>query len=364
MQVEGSRYSISGSSSLGPRYFASQKVVRTDCEQTVPELCDGLRERGVDLVELPEFGTSEDDLVAAVKGAEVILHCYTPITRNVLENAGPQLRAVVKYGVGIDKIDIDACRELGIAVANVPAYGDETVAEGAFSLLISLAKRAKRVQAAMTSEDHWAWPVEETLGLDLAEMRLGLVGNGRIGKCMARMANGFRMNLSCYDPYVSKDEMASQNITKVDSIEALCDGSDAVSVHCVLNNETRGLVSAKAIQQLHDRALFVNVSRGEIADEGALAAAVNAGMLGGLGIDVFGSEPLRRGCGHVFESLLDRDDCIFTPHLAFWTKEARERLSTEALERCVEALEKRPLRVLSDDPRLVKQTSPSVVTFG
>ena len=215
----------------------------------------------------------------------------------------------------------------------------------------------------MTSPEPWTWPTEYNLGSDLAAMRLGLVGNGRIGRAMARMANGFRMKLLCFDPYVSASDMRAQNIEKVNSIDELCSRVDALSIHCVRNDETEGLLTEQHIARLPSHALVVNVSRGEIVDEHALVAAVQRGELGGIGIDVFRREPLERGSDHVFEPLLDRDDCIFTPHLAFWTKEALHRLETEALERCIEALDGRPLRVLSDDPRLRSQSSPGLVVF-
>mmetsp|Transcript_12821 Transcript_12821/g.23109 ORF Transcript_12821/g.23109 Transcript_12821/m.23109 type:complete len:152 (-) Transcript_12821:762-1217(-) len=113
------------------------KIVRTDAEQ---EVCFKALEEVARVVHLPEFGTSEDDLVQECKDADLILHCYTPITRRVIENA-QRLKGIIKYGVGIDAIDIDAAKQRGIPVANIPDYGDQTVAEGAFYLMITLAKK-------------------------------------------------------------------------------------------------------------------------------------------------------------------------------------------------------------------------------
>jgi D-3-phosphoglycerate dehydrogenase len=124
----------------------------------------------------------------------------------------------------------------------------------------------------------------------------------------------------------------------------------------VLNDETRGIVGEAELRVLPPHATVVNVSRGPIIDEAALAAAVLEDRIAGVGIDVFGQEPLNRA-EHPFAALIDDDRCIFTPHLAFWTAEARDRLQAESLERCVEALEGRPLTVLSHDPRLVAQAS-------
>ena len=342
--------------SLSSAGVGRPKVVRTDAEQCVPGLMEGLAARGCELVELPEVGTTEAALAEAVAGATVLLHCYTPVTRKVFEAGAPTLRAVVKYGVGVDAIDFAAARDHGVAVANIPEYGEETVAEGAFYLLISLAKKSKRVQSAMVSEECWAWPTDHFLGSDLAGKRLAMLGNGRIGQAMARMARGFRMELSCFDPYVSKEDMAAQGIAKVDSLAELCSGADALSIHTVLNDETRGIIGSAELAALPEHAVVVNVSRGPIIDEEALALAVEEERIGGIGVDVFGQEPLDRE-SHPFARLIDDDRCIFTPHLAFWTAEARERLEAEALERCIEALEGEPLTVLSHDPRLVAQAS-------
>eukprot|EP01062_Namystynia_karyoxenos_P067147 TRINITY_DN61018_c0_g1_i1.p1 TRINITY_DN61018_c0_g1~~TRINITY_DN61018_c0_g1_i1.p1 ORF type:complete len:415 (+),score=102.11 TRINITY_DN61018_c0_g1_i1:76-1245(+) len=340
------------------------RVVRTDSEQCVPWLVGELRARGCEVVELPEVGTTEAALAEACRGAAVLLHCYTPVTPAVFAAGAPTLRAVVKYGVGVDKIDFAAAKAHKVAVANVPEYGEETVAEGAFHLLIALAKKSKLVQRDMQGVSSWAWPTEETLGNDLAGKSLGLLGLGRIGRCMARMAGeGFRMRLLSYDPNVPAEIMARYRVERVSSVAELCRRSDAISVHCTLNEGSAGVLGESEIAQLPRHALVVNVSRGEIADERALAAAVLSGRLGGLGADVFGIEPLSRAQSHPFAELVERPDCIFTPHLAFWTAESRQRLEREALARCVEALEGRPLRVLSADPRLLAQ-DPGIVTFG
>jgi len=266
---------------------------------------------------------------------------------------GKKLRGIVKYGVGIDAIDINAAKQRGIPIANIPEYGEETVAEGAFMLMIGLAKKVKILHKQM-AEQGWAWPSEETLGNDLAGKTLGMVGNGRIGKCMARMAAGFRMQLVSYDPYVSAMEMAEQRIAKVDSVQELCAMSDCVSIHTILNDETRGLVGAAELAAMRPSATLVNVSRGPIVDEAALVKAVLTRAIAGVGLDVFSGEPLQQR-GHLMSPIMGLDNVLLTPHLAFWTAEARERLMAEALERCEELLDGKPLTVLSKDPRLVTQ---------
>src|SRR5688572_16967537 len=180
------------------------KAVRTDLELECPDIDAGLRAAGCELVLLPD-GTSEDELIAAVRDCDLLLMCYTPVTAQVIA-AAEKLKGIVKYGVGIDAIDIPAAIARGIPVVNVPEYAEETVAEGAFALMMALAKKLMPIGREMDAKG-WAWPTPQWLGLDLAGRTLGIIGTGKIGRSMARMASGFRMRVIGYDPYVSADQM-------------------------------------------------------------------------------------------------------------------------------------------------------------
>ena len=334
-------------------------IVRTDCEQVVPHVDSTLRSVA-DLILLPEFGTTEAQLIEACREATLIVHCYTPITRKVIESA-KKLRGIVKYGVGIDAIDIQAAKDHGIPIANIPEYGERTVAEGAFNLMMNLMKNTRHIQKKMTSEG-WAWPTEETLGTDLYGKTACLLGYGKIARSMAKMCRGFGMNLVSYDPFVAAADMAAEGVEKAASLEDLVTRADVLSIHTVLNPDTRGIISKKLIAMMKPTAIVVNVSRGPIVDEAALKEAYVAKRIGGIGFDVFGKEPIMRGKGHIFESIMDDEQVILTPHLAFWTKEARDRLQNEVIERCEEILAGKPMTVLSSDPRLVTQKKN--VKFG
>lgn len=168
------------------------KIVRTDRELVLPGVDAALCAAGAELVTLPET-VSDDQLVAAVADADLPLMCYRPITARII-NAGTKLKAIVKYGVGIDAIDIDASKRRGVPVVNIPEYAEETVAEGAFALLLALAKRLKPLQHAM-DRDGWVWPQPEWLGLDLAGKSVGVVGLGRIGRNFARMGKETRTQI-------------------------------------------------------------------------------------------------------------------------------------------------------------------------
>jgi D-3-phosphoglycerate dehydrogenase len=337
--------------------MATWKAVRTDRELECPEIDAGLRSLGCDVILLPD-GIGEDELIAAVRDADLLLMCYTPVTARVVE-AATKLKGIVKYGVGIDAIDIPAAVARGIPVVNVPEYAEETVAEGAFALMIALAKKLIPIGREMDAKG-WAWPTPNWLGLDLAGRTLGLVGTGKIGRSMARMAGGFRMRVIGCDPHVSAQAMRAVGIEKIDHLDDLLQAGDVVSIHAVLNTETRHLIGARELGLMKPSAFLINVSRGAIVDEGALVTALREKRIAGAALDVFSQEPLH--CDHAMAELYEMDNVILFPHLTFYTQEAMRRLTDDALARCREILEGRPVLVKSHDPRLRAQHKG--VVFG
>ena len=331
----------------------SIRVVRTDLEHELPLVDAALREAGAELLLLPG---DVDDLTLAreVENAELLLMVYRTIPRAVIESAR-RLKGIVKYGVGIDAIDIPAARERGIPVVNVPDYGDETVAEGAFALLLALAKKHKPLMRAM-DRGGWVDPGSEWLARDLAGKTVGLVGVGRIGRNLARMAGaGFRARVIGFDPGVGRESMAAAGVEKRDDLHQLLAESDFVSVHAVLTQDTRHLLDHRALACMKPTAFLVNAARGAIVDETALLEALKSGRIAGAGLDVFSQEPLRRS-GHPLSELFQMDNVILSPHLTFYTHEALARLQRDALERCAELLRGDLVTVKSHDPRLRAQT--------
>ena len=330
------------------------KILRTDAEIACPLIDATLRDQGADLVLLPD-GITEDRLAAEARDADLILMCYAPITARVLEGA-KRLKGIVKYGVGIDAIDIDAARGLGVPVVNVPEYAEETVAEGAFAMMIALAKRLKPIGAAM--EHHgWIWPEAGWLASDLAEKTLGIVGTGRIGRSMARMGGaGFRMRVLGYDPSKSAVELATAGIEMRDDLGAMLEACDFLSLHATLSPRSDRLIGRDELARMKPGAILINTARGALVDEAALVEALLEGRLGGAGLDVFSREPLNRE-DHPLAPLYDLDNVILHPHLTFFTHEAMQRLEQDTLDRCAELLAGGPVQVRSRDPRLRAQTS-------
>lgn len=330
------------------------KAVRTDRELECPEIDEGLRAMGYELVLLPE-SVGEEELVSEVSDADLLLTCYTPISHRVIATA-TKLNGIVKYGVGIDAIDIDAAKKHRIPVVNVPDYAEETVAEGAFALMIALARKLTHLDRAMKTDD-WVWPALGWMGSDIAGKTVGLVGCGRIGRNMARMAGaGFRAKIVGFDPYVDRTSMKNAGIEKHDNLCEMLSRCDFVSIHCVLNTETRHLIGGPEFECMKPTSVLINVSRGSIVNELALLEALISKRIAGAGLDVFSDEPLSKH-GHPLSALYDMENVILMPHITFYTKEAMQRLAADTLARCAELRAGKPVEIRSNDPRLTSQTS-------
>lgn len=329
-----------------------RRALRADAELECPHLYDGLRARGIELVLLPD-GVAEQDLARETGDADILLMCYTPVTARVIE-AARRLRGIVKYGVGIDAIDIEAAKAHRIPVVDVPECAERTVAEGAFTLLLALARKLAPMHEAMR-RDGWLWPGAPWLASDVGGKTLGLVGVGRIGGSMAQMAGaGFNMRVLGCDPHVSSGVMRAAGVEKREDLHAMLGECHFVSIHCVLSDATRGLIGEREFAAMKPGTILINVSRGALLDEAALLRALRSGRLGGAGLDVYASEPLQR-TGHALSGLFEMDNVILLPHLTFFTREAMQRLEEETLQRCDELLAGDPVLVKSRDPRLASQ---------
>ena len=294
-----------------------------------------------DMVTPPDY--EEETLIRAAAEADpdlVSTSLFAPITARVMA-AAPRLRAVVKYGVGVDNINVEEATRRGIMVVNCPEYGSETVADHAFAMMIGLARRIVRIDRAMRDRG-WMWPELEFIGTDLFGKTMGIIGLGRIGRAMARRSGGFGMRRLAADPYVDGETFADFGCERV-SLDELLAQSDFVSVHCVLTPETRGFIGEAQLRAMKEGAFIVNVSRGAIIEGPALVRALKQGWIAGAGLDVFPEEPVLPDC-----PLLGMDNVILTPHLAWYTVEADEKLSRESADRVLEVLDGRIPRNLKN----------------
>lgn len=244
------------------------------------------------------------------------------ITRAVLEKSMPRLRVISKYGIGLDKIDLPATRELGIPVLFTPGVNHTTVAEHTFCLLLALRKNLVESVNA-TRQGNWL----RLTGHELWRKRVGLIGLGRIGQEVARRAHGFDMEIHGYGHYWPEDVAEAYGITRHNSLESLFSSVDVVSPHTKLTKDTHHLINRERLALLPEGACVVNTGRGELVDSAAIIEALDSGRLAGYATDVMEVEPPPAD-----HPLLSHPKVIVTAHVGSRTFESVPRQAGKALD--------------------------------
>ena len=269
----------------------------------------------------PDLVDRREELLAALGDSRaIIVRNRTWVNRELLD-AAPRLQVVGRVGVGVERIDRDACQARGVEVC--PAYGANaiTVAEYTIAALLLAWRGAFLASPRVIDGD---WPREEMIGHDLAGKTLGLIGFGNIGRAVAKRARAFDMTVIASDPYVGSEEPAWNEFeVRPVTLETVLRESDAVSLHAPLTDETRHIIDAAAIAAMKPGALLINTSRGGTVDEAAMVAALHSGQLGGATIDVFEREPLTAETGAIFAGV---PNLTLTPHIAGLTEESNQRV--------------------------------------
>lgn len=284
--------------------------------------------------------TPPDQVVARAAGAGAVLTNKALLTREVLA-ALPRLRYVGVLATGYDVVDVAAARERGVVVTNVPAYSTPSVAQAAFALLLELSNgvgdHARGVRAGRwsASPDFCYWDHPQ---VELAGLTLGLVGLGSIGRAVARIGQAFGMTVLAHTRTAAAGAAAGVELLGLDELFAR---ADVLSLHCPLTPDTQGLVSRERLARMKPTAYLLNTARGALVDETALAEALNAGRLAGAGLDVLSVEPPPAA-----NPLLSARNCLVTPHVAWATRAARERLLRTAVENLGAFLGGRPRNVV------------------
>ena len=241
-------------------------------------------------------------------------------------DAAPRLRVIARHGVGVDDVDLDAARARGIAVTRAPGSNTQAVAEHAMAALLAIRKGLRPYGARLAAD---GWRDADRGTLDVAGLRLGLLGFGAIAQATARLALAFGMVVATHDPH---DAGAMPEVARHPDLSSLLRTSDALSIHCPLTPETRGLVDAATLALLPMGGIVVNTARGGIVDEAALLAALDAGRLAGAGLDVFATEP-----PELADRLRDHPLVLATPHVAGVTPGTLVTMGVMAAE-CVVAV--------------------------
>lgn len=266
--------------------------------------------------------SAPDEVEARVAGAEIALTNKVPFDAARLQRL-PQLRYIGLTATGTNVVDLAAARSRGVTVSNVPAYSTASVAEHVFALLLALTRRVEG-HASLVRDGGWSvspdfsfWEGEL---VELAGRRLGVVGCGAIGRAVIRIGQAFGMEVAAHTAHPERHRAELPGVTFL-PLEELLASSDVVSLHCPLTPATEKLLDARRLALLRPGAFLLNTGRGQLVDEAALAAALNAGQLAGAGLDVLAAEPPAAD-----NPLLRARNCLITPHIAWATRAARSRL--------------------------------------
>jgi D-3-phosphoglycerate dehydrogenase len=261
-----------------------------------------------------------DDIVAVAKDADAVLVTYAKLTRDVLMQL-TRCRAIGRFGLGVDNIDLPTAKEKGIAVNYVPDYCIREVSDHAMALLLALIRKIP-LSNKLVQSGRWEMPAVVPIRR-IEGTVLGLIGFGHIPRLVAPKAQAFGMRVISYDPFAKPDVFKAAGVEGVD-LDTLLKTSDYVSVHAPLLPATRGMLNAAAFSKMKKGAYVVNTARGPLIDEPDLIAALDSGQVGGAGLDVVAAEPLAKD-----SPLLGRDNVIISPHTAFYSIEALNELQTK-----------------------------------
>lgn len=306
---------------------ARPRVVIT---RTIPAACEAEAQRMFDAVVNPtDTPFTAAQLQEALRTADALLPTVTDkITAEVLGVAGRRARIIANFGVGFNNIDIPAAKAAGLTVTNTPDVLTDDTADIALTLLLMVARRAGEGERHVRQKQWTGWRPTHMLGTKVSGKTLGLVGFGRIAKAVARRAHhGFGMRILFSDPFPpTAGEAKALGAEPRATVEEVLREADFVSLHCPATPETRHLINAERLRLMQKDAYLINTARGDVVDEAALVAALQAGVIKGAGLDVFEREPA------VTEALLGMENVALLPHLGSATLDTRVAMGLRALE--------------------------------
>jgi len=285
--------------------------------------------------------TPNDKIIERIGNAEIVFTNKVPITREVLEKTN--IKYIGVLATGYDVVDINAAKEKGIPVTNIPTYGTASVAQIVFAHILEIchhvAAHSEAVKAGEWTNNpdwcFWKYPL-----IELADKNMGVIGYGRIGQAVGKIAQAFGMKVLAHDKYQNKD-LESETMKYVD-LDELLKNSDVISLHCPLTEENRGIINKSTIAKMKDSVIIINTARGQLIVEEDLAEALNQGKVYAAGLDVVSKEPIKED-----NPLLKAKNIFITPHIAWAPKESRQRLMDIAVDNLRAFLEGRPVNVVN-----------------
>ncbi|MFV9676728.1 MAG: phosphoglycerate dehydrogenase [Methanosarcinales archaeon] len=300
---------------------------------------DNLSEEGI--IKLREFADvdvlldlSNDELKARIADYDaLVVRSGTKATKEIIE-AGTRLKVIGRAGVGVDNIDVETATERGILVVNAPSANTISAAEHTIGMLLSI---SRNIPAANGSMKSGKWERKKYMGVEVNGKVLGVIGLGRVGYEVAKMAKGLGMRIVAYDPFISQDKARELGIA-LSSFTDVISVADFITMHTPLVTDTHHLIDKEAFAQMKEGVRVINCARGGILDEAALAAAIRSGKVAGAALDVFENEPPETS------ELLELGEVIMTPHLGASTKEAQKAAAVTIAEEVITALKNEPVR--------------------
>ncbi|MBT5330900.1 MAG: C-terminal binding protein [Porticoccaceae bacterium] len=305
------------------------KVVLTD--NIFPDLIierEMLDKVDAELVEVTDPATLADE----VKDADAVINTYAQMTPEII-NGMEKCKLIIRNGIGVNTIDVDACNAKGIMVGNIPTYCIEEVATHAIALMLTLNRKVFLYNRTVREG---IWDVKEGMNINsTVGATLGLVGFGRIPRLINDRAQALGMNVLAYDPFVTAEAAAETGATKAEMDQIIAE-SDFISIHCPLTPETKGMFNYEAFKAMKDSAYLINTARGPIVNEPDLVQALEEGLIGGAGLDV-----LMEDKGQAEHPLYKFENCIITPHAAWYSETSILRRRTQTVDSVIEVLEGR-----------------------
>ncbi|MCE5285890.1 MAG: D-2-hydroxyacid dehydrogenase [Pelosinus sp.] len=285
--------------------------------------------------------TPGEKIIERIGKAEAVIVNKTPIDKKVFD-ACPTIKYVGVLATGYNVVDINAAKEKGIVVCNIPTYGTDAVGQFAIALLLEICHHTAHHSDAVHAgrwENNKDWCFWDYPLIELAGKTMGIIGFGRIGQTTGRIAKALGMEVIAYDEYQSD---AGREIAKYVSLDKLFADSDVISLHCPLFPSTEGMINKENIAKMKDGVILINNSRGPLINEADLAEALNSGKVYAAGLDVVSTEPIKGN-----NPLLKAKNCIITPHISWAPKESRKRLMDIAVDNLAAFIEGKPINVVN-----------------
>ncbi|MCI8558776.1 MAG: C-terminal binding protein [Lachnospiraceae bacterium] len=308
------------------------KVIITDCDHESMDIEEKIfADAGIEMELKQAF--SEDEVIEQCQDGDIFIVQYANITEKVMDHC-PKLKYVVRYGVGVDTVDVPAATSRGIQVGNVPDYGMNEVADHAIALALALSRKIVKMDA-FTKDEKWDY-IESIPVHRFSEQTVGVVGLGRIGRNFAKKMNGLGFRVIGTDPYFHATRETEEYLTAV-SMDEVIEQSDIISLHCPADGN-KDLFNEETFKKMKNTAVLINVARGGIINENDLEQALTKGEIGGAALDCMVGEPVGTD-----SPLFKHKNVIVTPHMAWYSEEAAKELKRKVAEESVRFAKGEPI---------------------